>query len=365
MKTLEFYTRAAETALQASDVRRKLNEVLAVLREVRVPVFRGKSAFQDRLDLVQPVLNVYIEKWLALLGWSCQTSLQHVIDEEQDRGSLDFLHMLPDGRCIALEVQLGNGGRLERDIHKFGALQNSGKLALAIAVYFDRKTATTADSGLAAFETAVSRTALHGDLPLCIFGASRDGAEEVDLAELSDIVFPSVLGGKGKGKAPLFDFLGDALLDGKDLAQLKFPPDVLAVVRRHAVEHVEKTLHALQIDVGRIACARNASLRTELQQMLTQSVKNSVSSPAWTRLIRAGTRAAAKERAVLASPPSLPVQLNPRDDTPAKGAYRVAKATFGVLKGGGGPGSFNRFVYPNTSLGRAMRAASNPPGAAA
>ena len=296
LKTLEFYTECAQTALAEPQVRTKLDEVLSVLREVKVPVFKGKSSKQERLDLVHPVLNVYIEKWLKLLGWECQTALADIVDtEDPDKGSLDFSHRMADGRCIALEVQFGNGGRLERDYAKFEKIRAGQGLALAVIVYFDRATSATADSGLAVFETAVARKSMHGTLPLCILGVSRKDSEEVDLAVLKDIIFPSVLGGSGKGKDALIDYLGDALLLEKDLSELALPPAALEVVRKHAEAHVEKQLHALQVDVARVAAASNNKLRNSLLEMLTAAVKNSLNSPAWSKLVKDGSKAAAKQ----------------------------------------------------------------------
>jgi len=296
LKTETYFSNALP-ALENPLLMEKYREVLSVLQDAKTPVFKEKSSLQKGLDLVHPVLNVVVDEWFTMLGWTRQAVISKLTDGAiADNGSIDFVYKLPDGRYIALEIQFGNGGRLERDYSKFQALKSQGLLALSIIAYFDRATAVTADSGLAIFETAVKRTRMHGDLPLCIISVSREDTPEVDLASLKGIVFPSVLGGSGTEKGPLLDCLLDALLNEKDLSTVRLPHRARAVVRRHAVEHVRKLIEGFELDIGRALNASDRRLRQVLTTLLANFFRNSYGKAAYRPLFKEGARAVAREQ---------------------------------------------------------------------
>lgn len=290
---LETYCSNALDALSDSVISAKYQEVLAVLQEAKTPIFREKSSYQKNLDLVHPVLNAVLDKWFSGLGWERQAMVAKLSGDDSDSGSIDFVHKLADGRYIALEIQFGNGGRLERDFFKFQALHQPGRLALSVIAYFTRDTACTADSGLAMFETAVRRKKMHGDLPLCIIGVSRDDTPETDLAQIPGIVFPSVLGGSGTDKAPLIDVVAEALVNDKNLAELRLPQKSKAVIRRHAVDHFKKMLDAFELDMVRALAATDPRLRQALSGRLTEFFRNSYSRANFRPHFRAGAKAEA------------------------------------------------------------------------
>lgn len=295
------------------------------MQEAKTPVFKEKSSYQKNLDLVHPVLNAVLDKWFSGLGWERQAQVAKLSGDESDNGSIDFVHRLTDGRYIALEIQFGNGGRLERDFSKFQALHQPGLLALSVIAYFTRDTAGTADSGLAMFETAVRRKKMHGDLPLCIIGVSRDDTPETDLAQIPGIVFPSVLGGSGTEKAPLIDVVAEALVNDKNPAEVRLPQASRAVIRRHAVDHFKKMLDAFELDMARALAATDPRLRQALSGRLTQFFRNSYSRANFRPHFRAGAKAEAAlqaegmvEEPSVASVPRAPEPLRASQPAVAK-----------------------------------------------
>lgn len=333
----QVYYSNAEQALALPEIANRLAELRSVLDELPVPVYVGKSARQAGLDLVHPMLNALIEHWMVTLDWDTQSQVNHLTGgREEDTGSFDFSHKLPDGRYIALEIQFGNGGRIERDFYKLEQLHGQGLLALGVIVYLNRATGKTADSGLAEYEVAVSRKGLHKDMPLCILGLSRTGTPEVDLSVIPDIVFPSVMGGSGKGTEPLHLYIAQAVLDGKDLATLPMPKRLQAIIDAHAQAHVGKALHALDVDLKRVSAARNPALRAGLMSMFAEFFRSSYDVPQLHRLLKAHAIELAKEMAGLAPIEEPPVSdtrpaeappLSVGDATVAEASrYRVPKA---------------------------------------
>lgn len=286
MKVQSFLSQADE-ALACPTISAKLAELSEVLQAIPVPVYPAKSSKQRNKDLVQPMLNALIAHWLEELGWKTQTLVEKLAPSmDRDAGTLDFTHRLPNGRYIAVEVQFANGGRLERDFYKFGQLHSKGMLALGVVVYLDRKTANTADSGLAMFETAVSRKGAHGDMPLCLIGLGREGEQEVDLSVLNDVVFPTVLGGSGAGSEPVRAFVAAAIVNDEDLREIRFPRHLVQIVRAEAFAHLDKNIAALEADIERVIQCKNIQTREVLLGRLAQFFRSSYNVNGLQRLLQ-------------------------------------------------------------------------------
>lgn len=306
----QFYFNNVEASLACQLISAKWQELETVLRTVPVPVYPDKSSKQRSkgLDLVQPMLNALIAHWMEGLGWAAQTKVNSVMKGlDKDAGTLDFTHRLPDGRYIAVEVQFANGGRLERDFYKFGQLHSKGLLALGIVVYMDRKTAKTADSGLAVFETAVDRKGAHQDMPLCLVGLGRHDAPEVDVSVIPDVVFPTVLGGSGDGCEDVRAFVAKAIVNDEDLTELRLPKRLKQVVRHEALSHVHKNIEAVKADLDRIQLCSSPSLREELMHVLATFFRSSYNVPGLQRYLKQQARLQARQDLGLSEDGGAPV----------------------------------------------------------
>jgi hypothetical protein len=292
----EVYESNAAAALVDSEIVKMWEELCFALEQAPVPVYPEKSSKQKKqnLSLVQPMLNALIEQWMLGFGWETQGDIRTLTRGlETEAGTVDFFHRLPDGRYIAVEVQFANGGRLERDYYKLKQLHKHGLLALGIAVYLDKKTGKTADSGLAEYETAVARKGLHGDMPLCIAGLSRLGEREVNLSVLQDIVFPTILGGSGQNE-PVRRFVADAIINGADMETLRFPPHLVRIVEQEAMAHTRKALAAVAADMERALVCQNRKLRGALMAQYADFFRSSYSTPGVQRLFKQRAKAQAR-----------------------------------------------------------------------
>lgn len=268
----------AECALEDAAVRVAYGELLTVVRDLVVPVYQGKSSRQEDVDLVHPILNAMAREWLSLADWGQEGVVAELTGgRELERGSVDFYKRMADGRYVIVEVQFGNGARLERDFAKLQKFHRHGQLALGVLVYFDRATAVTADSGLANFETACARRAELETMPVSLVGLSRQGSEVVDLRDIPGIVFPAVLGGSGENSGELHAVIARALIERQSLAKLKLPESMEKVIARHAQEHVRKTVTELKRVMDQISTCKDAQLRADLLAPFIEVLKSSYS----------------------------------------------------------------------------------------
>ncbi len=310
MKVSTVYS-CADVALANNEIVSHLNDVLEIIQDFVVPSYPGKSNKQLTLDLVHPVLNAIASYWLKTMDWQEQSVVSTLTSGlETDNGTIDFTYRLSDGRYIAMEVQFGNGGRLERDFSKLEQLHRHGLLALGILVYFDRETGVTADSGLAEYEKAVRRVKALKDMPVCIMGVSRRDSEVVDLRAIPGIIFPSVLGGSGKNIKALHAFIAQAIIERRPLSELVLTPELKQIVADHAKEHVDKVCYSLRCDMDRILTAQDASLQLTLLTPFIELLKSTY-VPAQTAAMAASAprkRVARKVPSAAAKPASVTVE---------------------------------------------------------
>jgi len=231
-----------------------------------VPVYAGKSFKQKSIDLVHPLLNAMHSYWYTALGWDSEVKLRDIVGVNQGLGErLDFARKLPNEKWLAIEVQFGNGGRLEKDFSKMRELHTRGLLELGILVYFTQETADTADSGLASFEKVLQYKHLFEDLPVLVVGLSRKNTPVLDLAQLRQIPFPQVMGGKGgKDAKKLHKFLAYQIAHGVAVSSIELDDASQEVVRAQARKHVQDIAEELHQVLERIEGCQDATLRNSL-----------------------------------------------------------------------------------------------------
>jgi len=253
-----------------ANIKGAFDSILDVFRELPVPVYENKSSKQASLDILHSVLNAMADEWFhGILGWERECTIAAltagVVDEAK---SVDFAYKLSDGRYVALEVQFGNSGRLQADFAKFKTLYDQDKLALAVAVYFNRDTGKKADSGLAVYETALNELHKFGDMPISFVGVSREDTPEVDLRELRDIVFPSLLGGSGESCSVLQAEVARAIVHGVPISTLNFDSPCLPIVESHAMKVIKDVTAAVRDTLAHATACKNPNLHAKMMASL-------------------------------------------------------------------------------------------------
>jgi hypothetical protein len=176
-----------------------VKDALDALSVVPTPFWLGKSEKQQSKCILQPVVNAYIERELTARGWGGELRVTGADDSVLGM-RIDF-HRWINGQLVAMEVQLGNVGRVYGDFFKFLHLKSQGRLALAISVSFTDATARLTDSGLSTHENTVTRITEVKDtvlraipVPIVCFGIDHRGSTMIDFSA-SRFPTPKVLSG--------------------------------------------------------------------------------------------------------------------------------------------------------------------------
>jgi hypothetical protein len=349
VKTSEYINPAFQAILATPQVAPSHNSVVTIGKDLVVPSYVGKSTKQSGIDLVHPLLNALVKLWFELDDWQSETAIGDLADGcDEDKGRIDFTRKLENGKYIAIEVQFGNSSYIARDLEKLSMLHRQGLLEMGYYVVMTRETANTSDTGQATFEAAVRRVKTHlRDLPVCVVGLSREDSEVADLRQVRDIVYPPVLGGSGTGTEALHMFLAEALLDRKDLATLKLPAKLRAVIHEHAREHTRKTVQAFQMERDRALACQDPQLRDELLAIMAETIRHSLPAADTAprrkpvrRTTAAPTDALEAQALATTTVSAVPIMEAECTDTPTHGGYpfegkvvrRVAKGTEATKK---------------------------------
>jgi hypothetical protein len=238
---LKEHRHLCESVLQHEQVASAVHQLRQVLGLLPVLTWPGKSVCQPKKFLLQPLTNEWLEHWLShVLDWRSQVAVtpgKRCAGAYSD-GTFDFCLELDTGderNVIAVEVQLGNGGRKGDDLRKFQALGEQGRLLLAVLVQFDAETARLADSGLAHFEKTVHALgAAPLAVPLLMLGLSHRDTPYVDMRECKDIVDARYVGGRGgTGSKKLKRFVAERLADDVAPCDIVLPADMRETMLNH------------------------------------------------------------------------------------------------------------------------------------
>ena len=161
-----------------------LLELDSVLRKLPLPVWRGKSPKHPQLEVVQQMLNTYLECELTARGWLSQA----VIGDAEREFYADFykaaerqwsLPGLPEALLKALcESQFGNTSRLGMDNEKFRIGHFEGRCDVGIEIVPTRALARRTDKSIATFEKCqklLNRLGPYGmPTPVLVIGLEAD-----------------------------------------------------------------------------------------------------------------------------------------------------------------------------------------------
>lgn len=184
---LKFYShKFAEHILTHKDFIEVFNEICWICKNTPIPVYKNKSKNQKRLDVVQQIMDTYLNKQFKTLGWDVNKS----IPIKDDYVKFDYLKEIykDELRCsLQIEVEFGNVASIYRDYFKL-QLSNLNQLCdIGIMIIPTETLSKRIDSGVASFEKTVKEIQsgnLLFNFPLLIVGLDSEGSEEWDIKEI-------------------------------------------------------------------------------------------------------------------------------------------------------------------------------------
>jgi hypothetical protein len=198
MRVDYFSYRYAEEILQHEHYREAWDEITHILETAPLFIYRGKSAKNNRLDVVQQVMNTYFDRKFSIdHHWEYHPLATRI---ENSGLSADFRKIF-SGLAIQAEVQFGNMSRWYSDIFKFQTAYSQNLIQIGLSIVPMNTLARRIDSNIVNFERAIREipsAELSITLPILLVGLSPDAATPV--IDLRECQFPRVNDITGKGK---------------------------------------------------------------------------------------------------------------------------------------------------------------------
>ena len=163
-------------------------EITNICKACPLPIYKGKSKTQPKLDVVQQIINTYFKIAFSKQGWEEEPLVTPKDFDDSLRG--DFRKKFSKNNhdiSIQIEVEMGNIASSYRNYFKF-QLSYAHKLAdIALLILPCDNLSRRIDSGVASYEKTV-REIPSADLsitvPILVIGLDDVGVDEIDIKEI-------------------------------------------------------------------------------------------------------------------------------------------------------------------------------------
>ena len=191
MRTETFSYRYATEILQHPSFGDAWQEIIGVLQAIPLFTYPNKSPKNKQLDVVQQLLNTYMDRRFAVdLGWEYHPLATGIVDSEL---AADFRKTFAGSIRVQAEIQFGNMARWYSDIFKFQAAYSQNLIDLGLSVVPFQTLSRRIDSNVVSFERArreLPAAILSITLPILLIGIEPD--EQTETFDVSLCQFPKV-----------------------------------------------------------------------------------------------------------------------------------------------------------------------------
>lgn len=166
------------------------DEILDVVRRTPLPIFSGKSAKNQRLDVVQQIINTHYDyEFSVLRDWQYHPSATAILDSELKADFKKLAHSTADNQRLAVQVeaQFGNMARWYTDVFKFQTSYSQNQIDLGVCVVPKFVLAKRIDSNITHYERVcreLPSAKVSITLPILVIGLEPDdGTISYDLTQ--------------------------------------------------------------------------------------------------------------------------------------------------------------------------------------
>jgi hypothetical protein len=201
-----FSYRYSQEILEHKCCKEALDEIIEICSKCPLPVYKGKSKSQPKLDVVQQIINTYFSLAFKNKRWECEPYVtpDEFVDSLRGDYRKSFVKQGSDDNkesfTLQIEVEMGNIASSYRNYFKF-QLSYAHKMAdIAILILPCDKLSKRIDSGVASFEKTkreIPSADLSITVPTLVIGLSDEDVTEVNIRNLTTDI--EVVKGKQKG----------------------------------------------------------------------------------------------------------------------------------------------------------------------
>jgi hypothetical protein len=158
-------------------------QLLAVVHDLPVLIWPGKSATNPKLDVVQQCLNTYFDRRLSQDGWEYHPLATRIAESGL---AADFRKDC-GGLRVQVEVQFGNMARWYSDIFKFQTAYSQDLADVGVCIVPTTALASRIDSNITNYERVIRElpsAKLSITLPILVIGVMPDAkTPTIDLSK--------------------------------------------------------------------------------------------------------------------------------------------------------------------------------------
>jgi hypothetical protein len=194
-----FSYRFAEEIAQHPRHQNAWGEIQSILSNAPLFIYPNKSQKNQKLDVVQQVMNTYFDRVMVIdNGWTYHPLATNIVDSGL---KADFKKTFGD-LTIQAEIQFGNMSRWYSDVFKFQTAYSQSLIKIGLSIIPMGSLANRIDSNVVNFERAKREppsAELSLTLPILKIGLSED--ENTSIVDISACQFASIREITGKGKS--------------------------------------------------------------------------------------------------------------------------------------------------------------------
>ncbi|WP_226037481.1 BglII/BstYI family type II restriction endonuclease [Aquibacillus saliphilus] len=174
----------AESILSQEPFKGTYDELLSICKNTPLPIYKNKSNAQKKLDVIQQLMDSYLNLQLKVKGW---TSDGHFKINNTEYITIDYKKSVSDRKSeynLHLEVEFGNVASSYRNYFKVQFLHNKNASDIGILILPTESLAKRIDSGVANFEKAVAEITSASELfslPVLVIGLDDSNTDELAL----------------------------------------------------------------------------------------------------------------------------------------------------------------------------------------
>ena len=195
MNIKKFSYRFAEEILQHPFYVEAYNEILTICQNCPLPIYKGKSTNQPKLDVVQQIINSYFKiAFSPINGWIHEPQVSPNHFDDTLRADFKKTYSAKDSQTgeireitIQIEVEMGNIASSYRNYFKFQLSYSHQLSQVGIIILPCDNLSRRIDSGVASFEKTV-REIPSADLsitvPILAIGLDDTNVQEIDVSAL-------------------------------------------------------------------------------------------------------------------------------------------------------------------------------------
>lgn len=185
MKYKTFSYRYAQEIFEHPKYKKIYDEIVNIVLNCPLPIYKDKSPSQPKLDVVQQIINTYFKLAFNELTWEAEAAASP--DEFEDSLRSDFRKVFKVNNeeiSIQIEVEMGNSASTYRNYFKFQLSFSYGLTDICVIIVPCQSLCTRIDTGVANFEKVVREipsAKLSITVPTLVIGLDNKDDDGIDV----------------------------------------------------------------------------------------------------------------------------------------------------------------------------------------